>query len=340
MKILLLGGARFLGRHAIDSAIARGHDVTIFNRGSNNAGLPPGVEVLTGDRDGKMDVLRGRVWDAVIDTSGYVPRVVGQGADLLAGAARHYLFVSSISVYPSFSPKMDETAEVGQLADPTVEEVTPETYGPLKVLCEREVERRFPGRAAMIRAGIIVGPRDDIGRFTYWVERVAKGGEVLAPGRPARQIQVIDARDITDWMVRLAEEGRAGIFNTTGPDGHLTMGELLEESRRASGSDAHFTWVSEEFLAAQNVQPFGDMPLYIPEGAPQSNMFHIDVGRAIQAGLRFRPLEDTVRDTLQWTEPPLPRDFAISIPPPGISAEREADLLRLWHEAEALGQSK
>lgn len=340
MKLLLLGGARFLGRHVIDAALARGHQVTVFNRGSNNAGLPSEVEALTGDRDGRMDALRGRTWDAVIDTSGYVPRVVGEGADLLAGAARHYTFVSSISVYPSFpTPKMDETAPVGELSDPTVEEVTGETYGPLKVLCEREVERRFPGRAAMIRAGLIVGPRDDIGRLPYWVKRVARGGEVLAPGRPARKIQVIDARDIADWMVKLAEDGTAGIFNTTGPDRLLTMGELLSESRRVSGSDARFTWVSDEFLAAQKVQPFGEMPIYIPETPEYMHFFDIDVSRAIKAGLRFRPLEDTLRATLEWTEPPLPRDFAISIPPPGISAEREAELLRLWHEVQALGQA-
>jgi 2'-hydroxyisoflavone reductase len=283
-----------------------------------------------------MDALRGRSWDAVIDTSGYVPRVVGEGADLLAGAAKHYTFVSSISVYPAFTtPRMDETAPVGELTDPSVDELTGETYGPLKALCEREVEKRFPGRAAMLRAGLIVGPRDDIGRFTYWVKRVARGGEVLAPGSPTRKIQVIDARDIADWMVKLAEDGRAGVFNTTGPDRPLTMGEFLTECQRVSGSDARLTWVSDAFLAEQKVAPFGEMPLYLPEAADYLHFFDIDVSRAIEAGLRFRPLEDSIRATLEWTEPPLPRDFAISIPPPGISAEREAELLRLWHEVQA-----
>jgi 2'-hydroxyisoflavone reductase len=340
MKLLLLGGARFLGRHTIDSAIARGHEVTVFNRGSNNAGLPAEVEVLTGDRDGKMDALRGRTWDAVIDTSGYLPRIVGEGAELLAGA-RHYTFVSSVSVYTSFSiPKMDETGPVGELEDPKVEGITGATYGPLKVLCEREVERRFPGRAAMIRAGLIVGPRDDIGRFTYWVKRVAKGGEVLAPGRPERRIQVIDARDIADWMVKLAEEGRAGVFNTTGPDRPLTMGEFLSECQRVSGSDARLTWVSDQFLAEHKVGPWGDMPIYLPEDDAEHRYFaDINVSRAIEAGLRFRPLEESIRATLDWTEPPRPRDFSVAIPPPGISAEREAELLRLWHEVQALGKA-
>ncbi|HZF51766.1 MAG TPA: NAD-dependent epimerase/dehydratase family protein [Polyangiaceae bacterium] len=328
MKLLLLGGTRFLGRHTLDSALARGHEVTLFNRGRNNAGLPPEVELLTGDRDGNLEALRGRSWDAVIDTSGYIPRVVAAGAELLAGAARHYVFVSSISVYPTFpTARMDETAPVGELQDPTVEEVTFETYGPLKALCEREVERRFPGRAAMIRAGLIVGPRDDIGRFTYWVKRVAEGGEVLAPGTPDRQIQVIDARDIADWMVKLAEDGRGGIFNTTGPDKPLTMGELLDACRRVSGSDARFSWASDAFLAEHKVEPFSEMPVYVPDDGPGRNLFDIDVSRAIEAGLRFRPLEDSIRDTLEWTEPPLPREFVLPIPPPGISREREAELL-------------
>jgi 2'-hydroxyisoflavone reductase len=328
VKLLLLGGTRFLGRHTVDSALARGHELTVFNRGGNNAGLPAGVEVLTGDRDGRMDALRGRAWDAVIDPSGYVPRVVGEGADLLAGAVKHYTFVSSVSVYPSFEvPRMAETAPVREIEDKTVEEVTGETYGALKVLCEREVERRFPGRTAIIRAGLIVGPRDDIGRFTWWVRRVARGGDVLAPGRPEQRIQVIDARDIADWMVRLAEEGTAGVFNTTGPDRPLTMGEFLDECRRVSGSDARFLWASDEFLTKHNVAPWTDMPIYVPDDGDHRYFADIDVSRAVRAGLRFRSLEETIRDTLEWTEPPLPRDFSISIPPPGISPEREAELL-------------
>jgi 2'-hydroxyisoflavone reductase len=179
----------------------------------------------------------------------------------------------------------------------------------------------------MIRAGLIVGPRDDIGRFTYWVKRVAQGGEVLAPGRPERRIQVIDARDIADWMVKLAEEGRAGIFNTTGPDRPLTMGELLDACRLVSGSDARFSWASDAFLAEHNVSPFADMPVYLPEDPEHIHFYDLDVSRAVEAGLRFRPLEDTIRATLEWTEPPLPRDFSLAIPEPGISAEREAELL-------------
>lgn len=328
MKILVLGGTRFVGRHTIDSALARGHEVTAFTRGGNTDRLPPGIESLTGDRDGNLEALRGRSWDAVIDTSGYVPRVVGEGAELLAGAAGHYTFVSSVSVYTSFAtPRLGEDAPVGKLEDKAIEEISGETYGPLKVLCEREVERRFPGRAAILRAGLIVGPRDDIGRFTYWVRRVERGGDVLVPGRPERRIQVIDARDMGDWIVRLAEEGRGGVFNTTGPDRPLTMGEFLEACRRLTGSDARFVWADDAFLAEKGVEPWTDMPIYLPEEGDSSHFFDIDVSRAVAAGLRFRPLEETIRDTLAWTEPPLPRDFSVAIPPPGISSEREAELL-------------
>jgi 2'-hydroxyisoflavone reductase len=328
MKLLVLGGTRFLGRHTVDAALARGYEVTVFNRGHHNAGLPGEVETLAGDRDGELDALRGRRWDAVVDTCGYVPRVVGDSARLLADAAEHYTFVSSLSVYPSFAePDLDESAPVGTLEDETVEKVDGETYGPLKALCERAVERAFPGRSASVRAGLIVGPRDDVKRFPWWVRRVAIGGDVLAPGTPDRHLQVVDARDLAEWMVRLGEERTAGVFNATGPDRTLTMGEFLDECRRVSGSDARFHWAGDAFLAEHGVTPWTDMPMYLPAEGVFLHFFDVDVSKAVAAGLRFRPLAESIRDVLEWTEPPLPRDFSMALPEPGISAEREAELL-------------
>jgi 2'-hydroxyisoflavone reductase len=327
MKLLILGGTRFLGRHVVDAALDRGHDVTVFNRGRNNAGLPPDVETLVGDRDGGLDPLRGRTWDAVVDTSGYVPRVVRDSAQLLADAAEHYAFVSSLSVYASYATPVDEDSPVGVLEDETVEVVDGATYGPLKALCERAVDAEFAGRAAIARAGLIVGPRDDVKRFTWWARRVARGGDVLAPGAPERHLQLVDARDLADWLVRLGEDRTSGLFNATGPDYVLTMGEFLDACRRVSGSDARFVWADDRFLADHKVAPWSDMPLYLPAEGDYLHFFDVDVTRAVASGLRFRPLADTIRDVLAWTEPPLPRDFSVPIPEPGIAPDREAELL-------------
>ncbi len=333
MRLLVLGGSRFLGRHVVDAALGRGQTVTVFNRGNHNAGLPDGVETLVGDRDGGLDVLRGREWDAVVDTSGYVPRVVRASAELLAGAAEHYVFVSSLSVYSGYGKDgLDESTPVGTLEDTTVEKVTGETYGPLKAMCEREVETAFAGRAAAVRAGLIVGPRDDVRRFTYWVERVARGGAVLAPGEPDRHIQLVDVRDLAEWLVRLAEDRRAGVFNATGPERPLTMGGFLDEARRVSGSDARFVWASDEFLAEHGVAPWTDMPLYLPKTDEYLHFFDVSVERAVEAGLAFRPIAETIADTLAWTEPPIPKVSDLVPPDPGIPAAREAELLATLEE--------
>jgi 2'-hydroxyisoflavone reductase len=327
VKLLILGGTRFLGRHAVDAALGRGHDVTVFNRGRHNGDLPPQVEALVGDRDGGLDALRGRRWDAVLDTSGYVPRVVRDWARLLADAAEHYTFVSSISVYPSHATPVDEASPVGALEDETVEVVDGTTYGPLKALCERAVDEAFEGRAATARAGLIVGPRDDVKRFTWWVRRVARGGAVLAPGAPERHLQLVDARDLAEWLVRLGERRTTGVFNATGPERVLTMGEFLDECRRVSASDARFVWADDRFLAEHGVAAWSEMPLYLPAEGEFLHFFDADVSRALAAGLRFRPLADTIRDVLAWTEPPVERDFSVPIAEPGISPEREATLL-------------
>src|SRR5688572_29497367 len=196
MRLLVLGGTKFLGRAVVEAAVARGHEPTLFHRGLTNPGLFPDLEHLRGDRDGGLAALQGRTWDAVIDPSGYVPRIVRASAELLADAVEHYTFISSISVYPSFpTPGMDESSPVGTLEDPTVEDV-PAHYGPLKALCEQAAEAAMPGRVFHVRAGLIVGPNDPSDRFTYWPVRVAKGGDVLAPGSPERPVQIIDVRDL------------------------------------------------------------------------------------------------------------------------------------------------
>ena len=331
MRLLILGGTVFLGRHLVDAALARGHAVTTFTRGQHSAELPPAVERLRGDRDGDLAALRGRRWDAAIDTSGFLPRVVGASAELLADTVGHYTFISSVSAYRDFSaPGMDERAPVATLEDPHVEEVTGDTYGALKALCEQTAEAALAGRVLVVRPGLIVGPYDPTDRFTYWPHRVARGGEVLAPGRPDRPVQFIDARDLANWIIRMAEAGRVGTYNATGPAAPLAMGRLLEECRAASGGDATFTWVGDEFLLAQEVGVWMDLPLWIPESAADhAGFLAVSCGRAIAAGLTFRPLRETVRDTLAWDAArPADHDWKA-----GLRPEREAELLAAWHVA-------
>lgn len=329
MKLLIIGGTVFLGRHLVDAALARGHSITLFNRGQHNPELYPEVEKLRGDRDGGLNALHDRRWDAVIDTCGYVPRVVRASAELLAGAVEHYTFISSISVYSDLSqPGMDEQAPVGTLADPTIEEVTGESYGPLKALCEQAAEAALPGRTLIIRPGLIVGPHDGSDRFTYWPHRVAAGGEVLAPGRAEKPVQIIDVRDLAEWTLAMVEARQKGVYNATGPEYLLAMGRVLEASREVSASDAHITWVGEQFLLDAGVAPWSEMPLWIPELDPSTAGFDsVDCSKAIESGLRFRPIAETVRDTLAW-EATRPADHSWRA---GISREREAELLERWH---------
>lgn len=328
MRLLILGGTIYLGRHLVDAALARGHAVTLFNRGQHNPDLYPDVAKVRGDRTVSLDALAGGRWDAVIDTSGYVPRVVRQAAETLADRVDHYTFISSLSVYADPSrPGVDETAAVGRIDDPTTEDVTGESYGPLKALCEQAAQAARPGRTLVIRPGLIVGPYDPTDRFTYWPRRVAQGGEVLAPGRPGYETQIIDARDLAAWTLDMVEARRVGVYNATGPATPLTLGEVLDTSQAVSGSDATFTWLDEVFLIQQGVQPWTELPLWVPESDPQMagfNKFSID--RALAAGLTFRPLADTVAATLAWDatrDPAAPRRA-------GLTREREAELLRAW----------
>ncbi|MFZ5817144.1 MAG: NAD-dependent epimerase/dehydratase family protein [Bacillota bacterium] len=322
MKILILGGTVFLGRHLVEAALARGHEVTLFNRGVRNPDLFPELERLRGNRDGDLEALKGRRWDAVIDPSGYLPRVVRASAELLADAVEHYTFISSISVYADPSVhRLDESGALATLEDESSEEVM-KHYGALKALCERAAEAAMPGRVLNVRPGLIVGPHDPTDRFTYWPVRVAAGGEVLAPGERSRLVQIIDARDLAEWIISMVERKGTGVYNATGPNRPYSMEQLLEECRSAAGSDAHFTWVDDAFLVEQQVTPWTGLPLWIP-GPGGAGLMNVDVSRALAEGLRFRPLGQTIQDTLAWDRT-RPADLQRRA---GISREREAELL-------------
>jgi 2'-hydroxyisoflavone reductase len=333
MKLLILGGTSFLGPHLVDAALERGHQVTTFNRGQHERELPAGVERLHGNRDGEMDALSGRTWDAVVDTSGYFPRVVRASAEYLRDRVGHYTFISTVSVYASLPrPGMDETAPVGTLADESVEQITDGAYGPLKALCEAAVEAAVPGHALAIRPGLIVGPLDPTDRFTYWPHRVAQGGEVLAPGGPEHPVQFIDARDLAAWAVQMTERGATGTFNATGPAQPLGIGSVLEACREVSGSDAQLTWVDEDYVLKAGLEPWSELPLWIPASDTElAGMNAVSTARALSAGLTFRPLAATIRDTLAW-DATRPADHEWRA---GLPREREAEVLAAWHRDRA-----
>jgi 2'-hydroxyisoflavone reductase len=334
MRLLILGGTLYLGRHLVEAAVARGHEVTLFNRGRTGPELFPGVERLRGDRDGDLGALAGRRWDAAIDLSGYLPAQVRAAAALLAPAIGRYGFISSISVYAeSASAGLTEEGAVARLEPGAAEALSGESYGALKAACEAEVEALLPGRALVVRPGLIVGPHDATDRSAYWPRRVAEGGEVLAPGRPGRPVQLIDARDLAAWIVRLCEAGAVGVMNATGPGEALAMASYLDACRSVSGSDARFTWVDESFLLGARVAPYTELPLWVPEEVRAFGT--VSIARARGAGLAFRPLAETLADILAWdrTQPPGPRVSRTRLPmPAGLSAEREQALLAAWRE--------
>lgn len=326
MNILIIGGTRFLGRHLVDSALALGHTVTLFNRGKSNPDVFPHVETILGDREHDIEKLSGRTWEAVIDTCGYVPRIVRLSATGLERSAGRYVFISSISVFANFSKiGMDESDPVGKLEDESVEEITGETYGPLKALCEKTVQEMYGDRALIIRPGLIVGPNDPTDRFTYWPVRVARGGEVLSPDKPTAPVQIIDVRDLAEFTIHLIEENASGIYNATGPDYELTFGRMLETSKEVSGSDADFKWASVEFLNQNNVAPWSDMPVWIPDTPEDAGFSRFDLSKAIRAGLKFCALQDTVRDTIAWAKT-RPAEYEWRA---GLKPEREQELLKL-----------
>jgi 2'-hydroxyisoflavone reductase len=344
MKLLILGGTRFLGSHLVAAARARQHDLTLFHRGTQAAAADSPVETIQGDRNRDLAKLRGRRWDAVIDTCGYLPDAVRASAEVLAAAVGEYVFISSVSVYADLSRSgIEETAPVVRLTGKQLRQanaidasgaVSAGTYGPLygglKVLCEEAAEEGLPNRVLTIRPGLIVGAHDYTDRFTYWPARVARGGEVLAPGRPQRYVQFIDVRDLAEWIVEMVERRQRGIFNATGPPETVTMETLLESCRAVSGSNARFTWVREPFLLERQVRPWSELPLWLPEeGTSQrEGLMAIDSRKAAAAGLRHRPLDDTTGEVLRWyREEEGGRDLRA-----GMAPARELQILQEWHD--------
>ena len=336
MRILILGGTGFTGPYQVRYALSRGHKVTTFNRGKTHPGeLPGDVEQLIGDRNGKLDALKGRQWDVVIDNPTTLPAWVRDAAQILKGNVERYVFISTISVYPESRTGPDENAPTEKYdgTDPykeTIEAVKAsgyKTYGPLKTLSEKEAEKWFPGKTLIIRPGLIVGPRDETDRFTYWPVRIDRGGEVLAPGSPDDPVQFIDARDLAEWTIRMAENRETGIFNATGPAKPLGIGGMLDEIKAALKSNAAFTWVTEDFLTQQKVEAWSDMPVWTGK---ESGVARTKIDRALSKGLTFRPLAETARDTLAWFKS-LPQDRQSKLHA-GLTPEREVEVLTAWHK--------
>ena len=337
LRILILGGTGFTGPFQVRYALSRGHQVTVFNRGRTHPGeLPKEAEQLLGDRNGKLDALKGRTWDVVIDNPATLPVWVRDAAQVLKGNVERYVFISSIAVYADTSkPGQDETAPLTKYtgADPmketsaTMRASNSSLFGPLKAVSEAEAEKWFPGKALIIRPGYIVGPGDESDRFTYWPVRVERGGEVLAPGTPADPIQIIDARDLAEWTIRMVEQGTTGPFNAVGPKSKLGMGRMLAEIKKTTKSDARFTWVDTPFLASQRI--VDEMPIWTPPNGPEAAYDQVNINKALSKGLTFRSLADTTAATLEWfRKQPADRQMKMRA---GLKPEREAQVLAAWH---------
>jgi 2'-hydroxyisoflavone reductase len=327
MKLLILGGTAFLGRHLVEIALDEHHTLTLFHRGRTNPGLFPQVETIVGDRKGSLQALAGRKWDVVIDTSGYHPRDVRASAALLAPNVDRYIFISTISVYSDFStPPIDESTPVARMENPDDAEVTGDTYGALKTHCEDVVQELYGTRGLIIRPGLIVGPHDPTDRFTYWPVRATRGGEILAPQSPEFPIQYIDVRDLSTWTLAAAAEGLSGIYNATGPATPQPLGELLDICRRVAAVPSSLTWVSPDFIAANDIAPFVEFPLWLP--VEMAGLLTAACGRAIAAGLTFRPTVETVQATLEW-HASRPSGTPLKA---GLSPEREEELLAKWRQ--------
>jgi 2'-hydroxyisoflavone reductase len=342
MRILILGGTGFTGPFQVKYALERGHKVTVFNRGKTKPGeLPEGVEQLIGDRNGQLDALKGKKWDVVIDNPTSVPVWVRDAAQILKGNVDRYVFISTISVYAEHSaPGKQEDAPLAKYDGEDAMKETRDTliasqfklYGPLKALSEAEAEKWFPGKTLVIRPGLIVGPGDQTDRFTYWPVRIDRGGEVLAPGQASDPVQFIDARDLAEWTIRMVENGETGIYNATGPTKPLGVGEMLDGIKGALKSDAKFTWADANFLEAQKVEPWSDMPVWIPPTGEMGGMGRTSIAKALAKGLTFRPLDVTARETLAWFKTqPADRQATLKA---GLKPEREKEVLEAWHKHE------
>src|SRR6266436_1194153 len=337
LRILILGGTGFTGPFQVGYALSRGHQVTVFNRGRTHPGeLPKAAEQLIGDRNGKLDALKGREWDVVIDNPTTLPVWVRDAAQIFKGNVDRYVFISTISVYADTSKLgMDETAPLAKYtgADPmketnaTMRANNFALYGPLKALSEAEAEKWFPGKTLIIRPGYIVGPGDESDRFTYWPVRVERGGEILAPGTRADPIQIIDARDLAEWTIRMVEQGTVGSFNAVGPKSKLGMGRMLDVIKQTTNSEARFTWVDDGFLTSEKL--IDDIPIWTSPHGPEIGYSTMNINKAVSKGLTFRPLSDTTRATLDWfRKQPTSRQLKMHA---GIKPEREAEVLAAWH---------
>ncbi len=332
-KLLILGGTGFIGPNTVKYALARGHEVTILTRG-RSATKVEGVEHIIADREGDMSRLSTRKWDAVLDNNARDYRWVQRSTKALRDSTGHYLFVSSISAYKTepFTYATAGTVRTVPVDEgherfapgPTFKDGDEAPYGLTKAISENLVHAAFPGRATIVRPGLIVGPTDPTDRFTYWPVRVDEGGEVLAPGNPNHASQVIDQRDLTEWIVRLAENGTMGDFNATGPATRFTMGEMLAGCRAVTSSAVTFTWVPETFLDEQKARIWSEIPAW----APGDPLMYVDVSKAVAAGLTYRPFAVTARDTLEWDKARPAAERAKR--QAGMTRERERAILAAW----------
>ncbi len=329
MKILVIGGARFLGRNLVEIAAKQNHEITLFNRGKTNPDVFPDLECIRGDRDSDINLLGGRKWDVVVDTCGYVPKTVEISVRFLAEAVDQYVFISSIDAYCDYTiTGISEDSPLATMKDEAVElinsvkQVNGENYGPLKVLCEKVAEKLMPGRVLVLRCGLIVGPHDPTDRFTYWPVRMSQEDEILAPSPPYVQVQFVDARDLAEFILLAAQNEQNGIFNTTGPAYKLTMEKFLQECLDVTKAKSNITWLSEEFILKNKI----DLPVWVPSEYHGIN--EVNCQKAISAGLVFRPLSETIKDTLVWYKTQ-PKDHKLRS---GIAQERERELLDLWHK--------
>lgn len=333
MRLLILGGTAFLGRHVVEQTLQRGHHVTLFNRGTTNPDLYPEAEKLRGDRASDLSALDGHAFDSVIDTSGYLPRVVAHTARKLKSASPHYLFVSTISAYDDTGASTINEQSPLLEWDPALEdlpEVTNKHYGRLKAECERRVISTFRDRAMIIRPGLIMGRYDKTGRFTYWPQRFRRGGRVLVPDYLDFPVQVIDAADLAGWMIDLCEAKAGGILNGTGPAEAMTFGDVLAACARVAPEGTTKELVSEDFLAAQGVAPWMELPLWIPRAEKAEAMMRADMAPALAAGLKLRPLVATIDDVLAEID-----ETGKFLANQSLTADREAELLAMWDREQA-----
>lgn len=344
LNLLFLGGTGFIGPHQVEYAKKRGHKISLFNRGRTNPGLFSDLEKFQGDRmkndyaSLRKAIESGRKWDCVIDNSAYFPREVRETIAAVKGAVDHYIFVSTVSVYgPDLKPGSDESAAVATIPDPNTEKLTGESYGALKALCEQAAEAGMPGKVANLRPTLIVGPGDETDRFTYWPVRVDRGGPILAPGDGADTVQIIDARDFAEWCIHVAEARTVGVYNAAGPGKTLTMKEMLLQIGAGIGKTPELVWADTEFLTKHNVSAWQDMPVWIPRSTEESAQSRVSNAKAIKAGLKFRPVSQTAKDTIEWLKTRAVDTRPRRGPKPGLTPEREAELLKLLKER---GESK